>query len=370
MIEIRILQVSPRFKPYIGGVENHVYYLSKELVKLGHDVTVVCANEPKRNSETIDGINVKPLPYLFKIANTNITPTIPFSLILKKADIIHSHIPTPWSADWSSLISEIKRTPLIITYHNDIVGQGINSIIAGLYNRTLLKLTLSLANRIIVTEPRYKKSIHLADYQEKLLVIPNGVDVDRFKPEKTKKRGPIIFFLGILDRAHRYKGVDYLIRAFFSVRKMMGNAKLVIGGSGELVDEYKGLCGELGISDSVEFAGFIREDKLVDYYNKCDVFVLPSIDKRQEGFGMVVLEAMSCNKPVVVTDVVGVSKDVRKHSLGAVVKPRDVDSLANGIIRVLKNKRAYANREFVEKHYNWKKIAKTVSDLYEELSQK
>ncbi len=179
------MQTPVRFYPFTGGVENYVYYLSKELVNRGHQIEVICANEPKViGYDNIDGIQVKRLSYLGKIANTNITPGLPLHLSREDYDIIHTHIPTPWSADWSAFSSKIKDKPLIITYHNDIIGEGISDYIARFYNITLLKLLLKRADKIIITQPSYQESSrYLKDYQSKLEVIPNGVDVEKFHPK-------------------------------------------------------------------------------------------------------------------------------------------------------------------------------------------
>ncbi len=143
---MKIVQTPVRFYPFIGGVENYVYYSSKELVKLGHDVTVICANEPlTKKKEIVDGIRVKRLSYLGKVANTNITPQLPFTLFKEEFDIIHTHIPTPWSADWSNIVSKLKKKPLVVTYHNDIIGNGIADNIARFYNASALKSLLNEA---------------------------------------------------------------------------------------------------------------------------------------------------------------------------------------------------------------------------------
>ena len=128
---MKILQTPVRFYPHVGGVENYVYNLSRELVKMGHEMSVVCANEPKtKNYEVIEGVKIKRLYYPFKIANTNITPNLPYALSKEGFDLIHTHLPTPWSADWSALISKIKGKPLVLTYHNNIVGFGVASHLA------------------------------------------------------------------------------------------------------------------------------------------------------------------------------------------------------------------------------------------------
>ncbi len=77
-------------------------------LNLGHEIKVICANEPpSKKEETVDGINIKRLYYMTKIANTNITPGFPFALSREDFDIIHTHIPTPWSADWSRYYIQI-----------------------------------------------------------------------------------------------------------------------------------------------------------------------------------------------------------------------------------------------------------------------
>ena len=105
---MKILQTPVRFYPFVGGVENYVHSLNKELVKLGHEVTVVCANEPKvKPEEMMEGIKVKRLNYIGKIANTNITLKLPLELFREDFDLVHTHIPTPRSADWSAIVARI-----------------------------------------------------------------------------------------------------------------------------------------------------------------------------------------------------------------------------------------------------------------------
>ncbi len=106
---MRILQTPARFYPYVGGVENYVYYLSKELVKRGHEVKVMCAREPKLESKEIDGIEVERLDYIGKTANTNLTLSLPRRLLKEDFDVLHTHLPTPWSA-WEKVGQKWLRT--------------------------------------------------------------------------------------------------------------------------------------------------------------------------------------------------------------------------------------------------------------------
>ena len=369
---MKIVQTPVRFYPFIGGVENYVYYLSKELVNRGHQVEVICANEPQSmNNDNVEGIQVKRLSYLGRIANTNITPKLPLILSQEDYDIIHTHIPTPWSADWSALSSKIKNKPLVVTYHNDIIGEGIADYIARFYNSTFLKLLLKRADKIIITQPSYlESSPYLLDYQDKIEVIPNGVDVDKFRPiTSTNNNNYTIFFLSVLDEFHRYKGLDYLLKSIQIVKKEIPNLKLIVGGKGVLVDYYKKISVSMGLGDNVEFKGFIRDDELVNYYNQADLFVLPSTSSLQEGFGIVALEALACQTPVITTDIVGVAEDLDAVNGGVVVPPKDSQRLAEKIILLLKDEELRKEmgehgRKLVMDRYTWKSVASSMEKVY------
>jgi glycosyltransferase involved in cell wall biosynthesis len=370
---MKIVQTPVRFYPFTGGVENYVYYMSKELVKLGHDIRVICANEPKSKSEEIvDGISIKRLRYIAKIANTNITPGFPLALQNEDFDIVHTHIPTPWSADWSNIIAKYKKKPLVITYHNDIIGSGFANTIANFYNSTALKSLLNNADKIIITQPNYiRYSLYLEKYEDKIEVIPNGVDVDKFKPIPVSKTKNTLFFLSLLDEFHKYKGLDYLLKAIGIVKNVIPDIKLIVGGKGALLEYYRKMVEDYDLKDNVEFHGFIPDEKIVEYYNRSSIFVLPSISSKQEGFGIVVLEALACETPVISTDIVGVANDVISSKAGIIVPPKDVDKLAEAIINILENenskKMGVSGRKLVEDKYTWSGIAEKTEKLYNKL---
>jgi glycosyltransferase involved in cell wall biosynthesis len=297
---------------------------------------------------------------------------MPFALLNEDFDIIHTHVPTPWSADWSNMVSKIKNKPLIITYHNDIIGEGVASHIASFYNSTALKSLLNNADRIIITQPNYLySSPYLGEFEDKIEVIPNGVDVEKFKPLSARKEKNTIFFLSLLDEFHKYKGLDYLLKALEIVKSEINDVKLIIGGEGKLLDYYIEIAYALGLKDNVEFHGFISDQKIVEYFSKSSVFVLPSISSKQEGFGIVALEALACETPVVSTDIVGVASDVKKSKSGIIVPPRNIDELAEAIIKILKSENAadmgLRGRKLVEDKYTWSRIAKMTEKLYKEL---
>ncbi|MEN6591749.1 MAG: glycosyltransferase family 4 protein [Methanobacterium sp.] len=376
---MKILQTPVRFYPFTGGVENYVYYLSQELVKSGNQVKVVCANEPNiKSKEILEGIEVERLPYMGKIANTNITTGLPGALSAGDYDIIHTHIPTPWSADWSAFYANSKNKPLVVTYHNDIIGQGLASLIARIYNSVGLNYVLKTAAKIIITQPGYlQSSSYLVKYRDKIEVIPNGVDVEKFQPKQASSNEDksTIFFLSVLDEFHKYKGLEYLLEALKIVKNKIPDVKLIVGGKGVLLDYYQEMAVSLGLKDNVEFAGFIPDEEIADYYSQASVFVLPSISSLQEGFGIVALEALACQTPVVTTDIVGVAQDLKQVQGGIVTPPQDTQKLADAITQILSDvemqrEMGQRGRKLVEEKYTWKGVASNMEKVYKEILAK
>lgn len=375
MKKLKIIQTPARFYPAIGGVEKYVYDLSRELVKQGNNVKVICANEPNSNIKNFEGIKIERLSYHGKIANTNLTFGLPFTLLKEEFDLIHTHMPTPWSSDISSLVCFIKNKPLILTYHNDLIKKGFSKVIAEAYNRTLLKVLLKRAKKIIITQPDYLDfSKYLKKYKNKIVVIPNAIDINKFRNKKIKREEESLFFLSVLDEFHRYKGIEYLLEAIALIKKEIPRIRLYVGGKGILLNEYQNLAKKLEIEKNIVFLGYIPDNEIVKEYNKAACFVLPSINYN-EGFGIVLLEAMVCKTPVIGTDIVGIAKEIRKNNCGIVVKPKDSKELAEAIIKILKNpklakKMGENGRELVEKEYNWVKVAREVEKIYGEVLRK
>ncbi len=369
MPPLRIIHTPARFHPFIGGVEKYVLGLSGACVDLGNEVTVVCADEPHSESGEVSGIHVTRLPYVTKVANTNITIGLFSALLRADFDIIHTHLPTPWSADISALVSLFRRKPLYVTYHNDIVGQGAAGIIARAYNTVLLPLVLLRTKRIIVTQPKYiDTSSYLKRYRRKIVIIPPGVE-DRHKQSTEVVREPnSIFFMSVLDRHHDYKGLDILLRAMQQVKLSHPTAHLRIGGGGDSVEQYRRLAQKLGVGDSTEFLGVLSDQDLRDAYQRCGIFTLPSINKL-EGFGIVALEALSSGAPVITTEVAGSAELIRRHNAGLVVAPGDVPALVAAIRSLLDNPGEASlmgkrGSLAVQQQFGWDRVAQQVIQVY------
>lgn len=368
---MKILQVCNHFYPHKGGIEEVVLSSSRELSKRGHSVKVICADEPRKGNLMVDGIEVKRLKYIFKVSNTNITASLPVHLLMDDSDVIHTHLPYPWNASVSGWISLFKKKPLFLTYHNDITGRGINKFIAGFYNWSNLRFLLTRSEKIFIYHKNFlDSSEYLKLFQKKVVIIPPGMDFDRFKPLGiSAKEQNTIFFMSILDKLHLYKGLEILLS---SIKKIAGYIplKLYVGGEGKLKNYYKDMVRENDLENIVEFLGYLDEKELVRQYNLCDIFVLPSVCPKQEGFGLVALEAMACRKPVIISKIVGAAEDVENYKAGIVVEPNDIDGLAGAIKYLLLNKderHIMADNAYrlVREKYSWQKYSDILEQEYQ-----
>lgn len=372
---MKIVQTPVRFYPAVGGVEKYVLDLSSQLVKRGHRVTVICANEPESEINEVKGIRVERLAYIGKIANSNITLPLFFYLISNNFDLIHTHMPTPWSAELSLIVARIKRKPCILTYHNDVEKTGLLGVLTKIYNATLLPLLLAGVDKILVTQPRYLiDSQVLLRFHSKISVIPNGLSClpSTQSSHNLQREEASLLFVSVLDKYHRYKGLEYLIRALTYLKQDWPQIRLEVVGKGELINEYQALAERLHLNENIHFNGYVNDQDLDLLYRKATVFVLPSIDTH-EGFGIVLLEAMAYEIPVVTTQAVGLSDEIAACKSGLIVPEKDSSALAEGIHQILSNplqarEMGKNGRQLVSHKYLWSDICEAVIQIYKDVT--
>jgi len=203
---------------------------------------------------------------------------------------------------------------------------------------------------------------------KKFYEISFGVDINKFKPSEQKKINNKlnILFVGGLDKAHYFKGLNILLKSLSKLQK--DNYKLTVVGSGDLREKYEEQADKLGIKKFVKFAGRVSDKDLPSYYGNADVFVLPSIN-RCEAFGLVLLEAMACGVAVIASSLPGVRSVFKNNEHGFLVNPGDSDDLTSKIKIFLENKdlikkMGEAGRKLVEDEYDWNKVGKKLDLIY------
>ena len=287
--------------------------------------------------------------------------------------MVHTHLPTPWSADWSVQVGRARGKGVVLTYYNDIVGDGPAGAVARLYNSLPLWMTLRLAHRVVVNSKNVlqRPRSPLRGLSQKIRVVLNGVDTARLYPKPELRRADTIGFLAVLDEFHRYKGLDVLLGAIRQLACRGREVRVIVGGEGALRAQYEQMATALQVRAQVEFRGFIQEDHLLDFFNTCRIFILPTTDAQQEGFGMVALEAAACGLPVVVTSAAGIAEVLRECDAGVVVPPQDPTALAEAIELLLLNpgraeRLGRQAREAAEVRFSWTAIAREYERIYNE----
>ncbi len=336
-LRVKILELGKFYAPERGGIETLLRSLCEGFVRLGAEVDCVVANRtPRTVNETLAGVRVHRLASWREAMSISLTPRYPFATRRYHADLWHAHFPNPL-ADLAAILGP-RQTPLILSWHSDIVRQKA----ALRFYLPLQRALLRRATRIVVATPYHLKySPYLPEFESKCVIIPFGLNLDRFqldaegraRVEYLRREAQGRRILLNVGRLVGYKGQRY---ALLALRRLPG-AVLWLVGTGPLESELKRLAGEFGVADRVRFWGDITDDDLPRFFHACDVFIFPSISPN-EAFGLVQVEAMACSKPVVACQLrSGVPYVCGDGVSGLTVPPADADSLADAVNRLLSN---------------------------------
>jgi glycosyltransferase involved in cell wall biosynthesis len=384
--ELSVLMLSWEFPPrVIGGISSHVYGLSMALARKNVTVHVVACGFPGAlENEQIGRVNVHRfnskipsssfLGWIFSMNQAMAERAIDVINDNNEVDIVHAH-------DWLVTEAAIKvrdafSKPLVSTIHATETGRrgGIHND----YQRTINDVERHLIDQsyeVICCSDYMANQISSAFnmQNERLHVIPNGVNVAKFdgkantlpiKRRYAKNGERIVCFVG---RLVHEKGVHVLIGAVPKVLEAMPNVNFVIVGEGGMKDYLAAEAWNFGVADHVFFTGFVDEETLISIYRASDAAVFPSL---YEPFGIAALEAMAAGTPVIVTDTGGLAEIVQHEKTGIKVYVDNSDSLAWGILKVLKNPdvadriRENAYQKLL-REYDWNRIAERTMKVYD-----
>jgi rhamnosyl/mannosyltransferase len=328
---VRVVHCGKFYPPqFNGGLEAVMVGLNAELVRRGISVTaVVSAWNSAGGVDEVDGVRVVRADAWGVLFSQPVAPSLPSLLHREPGDLVHLHHPNPLG-DWAS--TRDRGRPLVITHHSEIVRQRFLWPLVGPVVRAALQRARFVA---IGSEQLLRTSRELRGFESKARVIPFGIDASRFAPTPfvvTRARElrtrwqerPVVLSVG---RLVGYKGHDVLLKASEGL-----DALVVIVGTGPEERRLRTLAAG---RTNVLFAGHVSDEELPAYYHACDVFCLPSLSIA-EAFGMVLLEAMACGKPLVTTALpTGVSAVNRDGQTGLVVKPGDAGVLWEALSALL-----------------------------------
>ncbi|MEM5875172.1 MAG: glycosyltransferase family 4 protein [Candidatus Aenigmatarchaeota archaeon] len=383
---MKIVQICPFFYPVKGGLEEHVYRISRELVKKGHIVYVFTSNSMrkgkiKKRYEVIDGINVIRFNVFLRLGDFGMFwPGFINYLLKEKPDIVHVHNYRHFHTIFSAILCKIIKKPCIITTHSPFHPKELrrlhSRILVLFYDKILSKVIDKLFDKIIIINNNEKKYfLHLR--KDKISLLPNGIDKSFFKKISKKlklklvrklrirKKDFIVLFIG---RIHPTKGLHFLVNTFLKYF-CKNNVKLFIAGPIEDTNYYnKKIFSNIGEIKNIFYIGEIFGEEKRALYEISDIVVVPSI---YESFGIVILEAFARGKPVIAVDSDGPRYLIENGKNGFLIKFGDEKSLKNYINILRTDKKLYkkiAENNFKKaKKFTWDKIVKKIIKIYEEV---
>jgi len=381
-----------------GSVPAVVYYLAKYAAEKGHDVTILERDFgalPKE--EEIDGIryiriNADKLPAapyklikspvgLAKLLRDGFDVAVKTSRFLKENefDVVHVHF--PFASTILINMNRRLRERIIYTAH---IGEekkrfalDSSAPLALRFFSPDLYLMKRVKKSVVLNEPLKEKLIERGIEEGKLEVIPNGVNVDDFNlskeeiervKEKYELNETTVMFSGTITPR---KGVEYLVKAAEILKE--NNVLFLIVGNTNLDREYANKVIEYAKQRNlkVRFTGFVPYEDLRALYSACDVFVLPSLE---EGFGVVLTEALASGKPLVGSNVGGIPAQIKDGWNGFLVEPGNEKQLAEKIRYLIDNpeereKMGKNSRKLAREEFDWEKIAERYLKVYEEVAE-
>lgn len=331
---MRILILNWRDTKHVwaGGAEIYVQELAKELVQMGHQVTIFCGNDGHSSEyDKIDGVEIYRRGGFFTVY---FWAAVYYVLRFRQSFdcIVDCENGIPFFAP---LYSNLPVFLLIHHVHQEVFREHLQfplSFIAQFLEGTMMPLVYRDKPIITVSNSSKKAIQKLGWMAQEIQVIHPGINIDR-PPNVSKSKQPLITYVG---RLMPYKNVDILIRAFAKLVVTMPNVKLVIAGTGESRSSLERLAKQLSLTDSIEFTGRITDAAKAELLAKAWVAVQPSM---VEGWGITVLEANQCGTPVIASNVAGLRDSVVADKTGLLVPPKSVNALQDALQLVLTEKK-------------------------------
>ena len=280
-------------------------------------------------------------------------------------DVTHSFFTVPCGAISWALWLRYKIPYIISLRGSDVPGYSDRF---GFIYKTISFFIKHIWNKsvaVVANSKGLKNLAHKTDSKQEIGVIYNGIDIDEFKADTLiKEEGKIYLTVGA-TRVTTRKGIDYLIEAVDLLKEKFPNIFLEIMGEGDAKNDLENKTKNLGLEKKVKFLGRVPREKTFSYYQKADIFVLPSLN---EGMSNAMLEALSSGLPIVATNTGGADELVRDGVNGSIVKMKDARDLAEKLEKIISNKElreqmGRESRKIAEK-MSWEKVAKQYVNLY------
>ena len=374
---MRILTFSSPYPPELGGMQSHVYNLTQAFARMGHEVRVVTARSqrsaPVRQSD--GAIRVVRIPFV----NVPKTMTLQYLgasaayltwLVLTwRPDILHVH------SFWPDLLVTKHLYPMVPVVHTAHESLFLMMAEQPSYHRRLRFIMSSVDGVIGPSNELLHVARGFGVPTGRSIFLPNGVDSERFSPSvhgvvrERYRISPSTKVVLCPRRLVPKNGVNFLIEGIPTILRIHPDTIFVIVGEGPERAALESQTRELRVQDKVVFAGGISNDEINGYYAGADLVMLPSL---KEATSISALEAMSCAKPVVASNVGGLPYLVEDGVTGSLVPPADAQALATAVSELLsdperRNEMGAAARSRVLSELTWDHIARRTSEFYSQV---
>jgi glycosyltransferase involved in cell wall biosynthesis len=383
--------VVPYFPPAyaFGGPVKVVYEISRELIKLGHQVTVYTSDAKDLKSRIDekcftkgDGIQTHYMKNLSMLlvrkSKLFITPEIIPRIIREgqNFDIIHLHEYRTFQSLVVARYAKNHNIPYVLQAHGAlpriISKQGLKWLFDTLVGREILK---DASKVIALNNIEAEQYATLNVPHEKIAVIPNGINLSEFNDlplrgsfKKKFNIHPDEKLVLYLARINKIKGIDILVKAFANILHKLDDARLVIVGPDDgYLSETKALIKALKMEDNVLVSGPLYGRDKLEAYVDANLFVLPS---RYETFPIVVLEAYACSKPIIASKVEAIPDIVLHEKTGLLFQACNAEELAKMIEYMFMHPEeaksmGYRARKLVEQKFSIEKVVDSLEELYQ-----
>ncbi len=392
----KVCFISPEYLPLSGGTGAYVYYLSKELMKNGYFVYIVSGSNQAKDVKINDQHSV----FFLKTPKTPIVKSFLFAASCARklnsvrgsiqVDIVHANLPlvpnfavppnfgntlvSTVHSTWKGEAEAIRGEPYSRLNSNEKFMVSFNWFL-----RIFEEKMLERSNKLIAVSDFTRRELqkYYKIKEDKIRVIHNGVDVNKFKPAENKCKvkmelgfNPDDIAILSVGRLYARKGLFTLIESMPAVVKRFRNAKFIISGKGQS-NEMKKLvthATRLGVKDNIIFTGYYPDSKLPKLYQAADVFAFSTF---YEHHPFAVLEALSSRLPVVTTKVGGIPETVEDGKNGFLCEPFNAKQLSDRVLFCLEHpaaalEMAFLARKTIEERFDWRLVVKKVLKVYDE----
>ena len=368
---LSVLLVHVWYWPHIGGGNQHVEHIARQLVARGHKATVWCADIPEHDEKRFvrDGVDVIRLPP--KRVLGGIDPIVSIKDLDMSFDIVHLHDTLPVLIRRSVKRARKEKIPVVTTFHNDYIKTSLGGKVLKRIRWALQgRRTLHASNARIALTPYYAKHLKGRGVRKSIDVLPNGfepVAEDAVRPSTLpvdEQERPLLVFVG---RLSEQKGLDVLMDAWDSLcQQGEPNARLAIAGSGELNEWLDNRIAYSTYPQSIAKLGRVEDSEKRWLFEQAKGVLIPS---RFEGLPTVLLEAMHAGAPTVMADVNDLGRLVTEPNAGLSVTPGDSNELVEAISALLEAdenqlKTWSENGQEASKPYLWSNIVDDLLKVY------